>query len=74
MERTYELIFLHDSPPGHHWRDRGGDPWTPPSGAHDTDRPQHWKAGEVYSEFTHDAEKDGPFIPPFPIFGVRVQA
>jgi len=68
MEKHYELVFKHDSPPGHHWQ---GEDWTPPKGVVDTDRPQHWKAGQVFSSFTWDAEKDGPFVPPFDIFEAR---
>jgi hypothetical protein len=67
MERKYKLVFKTDSIPGHHWR---GEDWIPPNGVDDTDRRQHWIAGETFSEFTWDEEKNGLFKPEFDIFEV----
>ncbi len=58
MATVYAVYFAKDSKPGHHWRDdlpepeagerRQGGRHKPP--ADDSDRKQHWKKGELYSE------------------------
>ncbi len=61
MERNYELVFKRDSLPGHSWNPN----------AHETDKKQHWKKGDVFSKFTWDKELNGEFVPEFDIFEVR---